>query len=245
MKIHRSLLSLVVSFRPPEYRAQDQLPETRIRARRSASTLNKKIRPIGLRLSAIRSPARGSTTIHVPSDFKTDLTCAATPTGSPMSCRQSQKTPPDRRCRKILFAVARSKAIRSLPHPGEPTRALAPATVRDNQTLKMSISEMPWPVGRSMRRDRSRRRRPGPAFQFLLDSFQCRIHSAIKCAAELGRKNLSVPRNRQGSCSCHPTPPPVRNAASSLGRTRAAAAATSNIAEKNAGPSSSARIAAS
>ena len=51
----------------------------------------KNTRPTGLRFSSKRSPAYGSTIIHVPSSLNFSCTCDAAPTGSPMSCRQSKK----------------------------------------------------------------------------------------------------------------------------------------------------------
>ena len=88
------------------------------------------------------SPAKGSTTIHVPSSASCERTCAAAPTGSPMSCRASKTQTRSNGPPPKSFALATSKVTRSAtPARSAARRAAERAGVADRVEFEVSSAK--------------------------------------------------------------------------------------------------------
>ena len=85
-------------------------------------------------------------------------TCAAAPTGSPRSCRQSKNATRSKRPSK-LFASATSKRVFAATPSRRPPRARSRSTARDSRSRRSASSGMRAPSRSSRCRGRSRRRR--------------------------------------------------------------------------------------
>ena len=168
-------------------------------------------------LVARPSSAMGSTSSTVPPGARCSRAYRAIPTGSPMSWRQSKK-----QMRSYVPGYdARGRRPRTRCVPRRPPPR--PALVTSRSTGRGSRTRGSWswgtrrPSPRPRLRDRSRCRRRArrPAAAASTPS-SAGIQVEVRNVRYPGRKNHSVPRNRQGWWSPQLNPPSPRNASRSF-----------------------------
>ena len=190
-----------------------------LRQRRRACTAASRSRsrrgPTGLRLSSTRSPARGSTIIHVPS-------------GGERARARAGPRRPGRPCRAGSRTSSRGRSRRrGSPRPGRPRSARGrrrrpprPARARSRSTRRGSrsrrsvefgnacairIVEAPWPQPTS-----ATRRAALELVDDAVERGQPRRRRGARCSR--GGRSARSPSWTSWSCSCQPTPSPVRAA---------------------------------